>query len=133
MTIPRTNKCTILIVEDNQEILNPLVEYFEQDYDVVTAGNGRDAILVIKSLKELPCIVFLDLMMPIMNGWEFLSHVEKHGLLPGVQIVVVSAGNPKTIPKGILFVVKPFKLDELEKCCVTSCEKKAGRDGQVNE
>jgi len=61
----------ILIVDDERRLLNLLREYLEQDgYQVETATNGREALFAARDHK--PDLIILDLMMPEMDGWEFM-------------------------------------------------------------
>lgn len=61
----------ILVVDDERRLLNLLREYLEQDgYQVVTAANGREALFAARDHK--PDLIILDLMMPEMDGWEFM-------------------------------------------------------------
>ena len=62
---------TILIVDDEAKLRQMIRVYLEQEnYRVVEAGNGRDALYVARDAK--PDLIILDLMMPEMNGFEFL-------------------------------------------------------------
>jgi DNA-binding response OmpR family regulator len=61
----------ILVVDDERRLLNLLREYLEQDgYQVVTASDGREALFAARDHK--PDLIILDLMMPEMDGWEFM-------------------------------------------------------------
>ena len=61
----------ILVVDDERRLLNLLRGYLEQEgYQVVTASNGREALFAARDHK--PDLIILDLMMPEMDGWEFM-------------------------------------------------------------
>ena len=61
----------ILVVDDERRLLNLLREYLEKDgYTVTTATNGREALFAAREHK--PDLIILDLMMPEMDGWEFM-------------------------------------------------------------
>lgn len=83
----------ILIVEDERDARDALKEILEMEgFDVATAENGQIGLELLQTSKE-PCLIFLDLMMPVMNGWEFLEalrHQQKH-VLATIPVVVVSA------------------------------------------
>lgn len=115
----------VLIIEDNIDINLSLKEIFEQDgYEAEVAFDGQEAINKIKSMTEKPCLILLDLMMSPMNGWEFMAHVTKEALLPGVPIVVISAvHNKDTLPGTIQFIAKPFSVDQALSLCDTYCKK----------
>lgn len=119
------NNSTVLIVEDNEDIADILKQHLSEKYDVVHAFNGLEALEMIRAMKRVPCRVFLDLMMPVMDGWEFLKRVEAEGLLPGVSIVIVTAAHSSRIPKNITFLSKPFSFEAIENFCLESCSVKA--------
>ena len=77
---------TILIVDDEAKLRQMIRVYLEQEnYRVVEAGNGRDAIFVARETQ--PDLIILDLMMPEMNGSEFMrtysrcarNHADREG------------------------------------------------------
>jgi DNA-binding response OmpR family regulator len=62
---------TILVVDDEPRLVSLVRGYLEQEgYQVVTAGNGRDALFVAR--ESQPDLIVLDLMMPGLDGWEFM-------------------------------------------------------------
>ena len=61
----------ILVIDDEARLVNLVRGYLEQEgYEVVTAGNGRQALFVAR--ENPPDLIVLDLMMPEMDGWEFM-------------------------------------------------------------
>lgn len=115
---------TILVVEDDAAIRHFMFDYFSEYYTVVSAVHGADALEKLRLMTELPCIVFLDLMMPIMNGWQFLDVIHNENLLPGVRIVVMTAAAKSEVPHNVSFVEKPMDLLAIEKFCEASCQVK---------
>ncbi len=85
-------KCnSILIVEDDPEIREVLKMSIElEGYKVVTAANGQEGIEALRSVAR-PCLILLDLMMPVMNGWEFAEAIEADMILAQIPVVVVTA------------------------------------------
>jgi CheY-like chemotaxis protein len=82
---------SILLVEDEPEIRSSLKEALEwEGYQVVSASNGREALDCLPNLVR-PCLILLDLMMPVMNGWEFAKALEANDTLAAIPIVVVTA------------------------------------------
>ena len=106
-------KC-VLIVEDNKEIQDSLKVALElEGYKAFTADNGKEAIELLGKMPT-PCIILLDLMMPIMNGWEFVEEISKDIMLSTIPVVVVSAfGDKKVTPKASDYIQKPIDLDAL--------------------
>jgi CheY-like chemotaxis protein len=113
----------ILLVEDDVDIRTTLKEVLElEGYDVVPAGNGREAFDALQNMKEHPCLILLDLMMPIMNGWEFLEAQQAASLLSTIPVVVVSAAGDKAkSAKAHGFIKKPIEVDGLLKMIKQYC------------
>ena len=81
----------ILVVEDNDDIRDLLVQVLEEEgYPVESAGNGREALEKLSQSTD-PALVLLDLMMPSMNGWEFLDAKKNDPRLSHHKIVTMSA------------------------------------------
>ena len=77
----------VLVVDDEARLVNLVRGYLEQDgYEVATAGNGREALLVSREFG--PDLIVLDLMMPEVDGWEFLRLVRRERNTP---IIVLTA------------------------------------------
>lgn len=85
-------KNQILIVEDAVDIQVLLTNLLEMEgYDVKTADNGQEAIDLLKSSTELPGLILLDLMMPVMDGYVFRREQEKDPRLSAIPVVVMTA------------------------------------------
>lgn len=81
----------ILVVEDVAEIRESLKDLLEiSGYSVITASNGREAMDHLNQ-NPSPSLILLDLMMPVMNGWEFLEQREKSEKLLNIPVVVTTA------------------------------------------
>jgi DNA-binding response OmpR family regulator len=103
---------SVLVVEDDIDIRSALQGFLKDEgYNVLTAENGRTGLQMLE--KEKPGLVLLDLMMPVMNGWEFLEE-KSHSDSSKVPVLVISAvpGNP-SIPGALGFLKKPIDLDRL--------------------
>ena len=107
---------TILIVEDDFSIREALREVLEaEDYHVVTAQNGQEGLLKIRDVPK-PCLVLLDMIMPIMGGREFLDQVLKDSILAPIPVLFVSAtATDKDIHGAAGLVKKPVDIDLLLK------------------
>lgn len=83
---------------------------------VYLAGDGAEAQLALT--LHHPSIVLLDLMMPNVNGWDFLQKLKETGFLGKIPIIVISA-HLRTDPQAILqmgvhaILPKPFNIDDL--------------------
>jgi two-component system response regulator MprA len=99
---------TVLVVDDDREIRDALTEILrEEGFAVREASNGLEALESIAI--DQPDLVLLDLMMPVMNGWEVLRALKRAGR--ALPVVVLSA-----VPgaqAGNDFIPKPVSLDRL--------------------
>ncbi len=81
----------ILVVEDDPEVRSAIRMVLEAEaYEVAESGDGADALAKLRASPQ-PSLILLDLMMPGMNGWQFMDEVRVHPDLRQVPIVVVSA------------------------------------------
>jgi len=81
----------VLVVDDDTDIRTSLCELLEHEgYRVASAANGQEALARLGQ-GELPCVILLDLMMPIMDGWEFRERQQDDPRLAGVPVVVITA------------------------------------------
>jgi CheY-like chemotaxis protein len=101
----------ILVVEDEEESRESLRELLEMEgYDVQTATNGREALDKLDSME--PCIILLDLFMPVMDGWQFLETLRSDGRLARLKILVTTSAASNT-PTDVPVFVKPLDFDKL--------------------
>lgn len=99
-----------------------------EGYDFAEAGNGQEALDAMRSQR--PDVVVLDLMMPIVSGWDVLREREKEPELQTIPVIVISANRAPevatAVDKGICaFLPKPFDigaLSALVKSCVAPTE-----------
>jgi CheY-like chemotaxis protein len=108
----------ILVVDDEPEIRSVLSELLsDEGYTVAQAANGREALIYLQAANPLPSLILLDLMMPIMNGWEFLRVQQRNPVFVPIPVVVISAFRAlaeATVPFGIQeTLAKPFDMDYL--------------------
>lgn len=83
---------TILIVEDDEDIRNNLQLLLESEgYVVELAQNGQVGIDLLRSGKPLPSLIVLDLMMPIMDGFQFREAQLKDPRIADVPVIVMTA------------------------------------------
>ena len=120
-----TCKC-ILVVEDDADIRASLQDLLEDEgYRVHLADNGRSALTELEHV-ERPCLVLLDLMMPLMSGAEFLEVLREREAREAFTVLIVSAW-PKEAEKLQLgadgYVKKPFDTEAL----LSLVEKYSGR------
>ncbi len=106
---------TILVVDDKANVRQLLSEYLTgQGFKVVTATNGREALYAAR--HEVPDAILLDLMMPEMDGYEFLREYRRERSVP---VIIITAKEEET--EAVLglelgaddYVIKPFRMREL--------------------
>jgi CheY-like chemotaxis protein len=99
----------ILIVEDDDDIRGLLADVFRREgYDVLEAEHGAHALDILAEQAVPPCLMILDLMMPVMSGPELLKALSDTDRLASLPVVVVSAGGrPEDVPEARRFVRKP--------------------------
>jgi two-component system chemotaxis response regulator CheY len=103
----------VLIVDDDPNLLEVTRFVIESEgMAVETARNGQEALAFLRH-HRLPGLVLLDLMMPVMSGWEFLSEVAKDPLLKAIPVVVLTAVEHAQAPGAVGILRKPMDLGTL--------------------
>ena len=82
---------TVLIVDDDADIRETLADVLrDAGYHVLGAANGDDALHQLRRGAR-PNLILLNLMMPVMNGWEFRERQRQDPMLAAIPVVVISA------------------------------------------
>ncbi|OFZ22544.1 MAG: hypothetical protein A2X94_03560 [Bdellovibrionales bacterium GWB1_55_8] len=104
---------TVLLVEDDEAIRQVLQMMLEvEQFDVLVAANGQEALEILAKAPVRPCLILLDLMMPVMNGWEFVEAVNKVEAYASIPIVVITAFHDKVDTIKVNgFMLKPIEFD----------------------
>jgi CheY-like chemotaxis protein len=108
-------KKTVLLVEDDPDIQQTLTDLLEQSgYLTESASNGRQALRLLREGAR-PALILLDLMMPIMNGWELRAELLNDPNLATIPVIVISAslGSSAVLSQTAAFVRKPVDVDAL--------------------
>lgn len=108
----------ILIVDDEPNIVMTLEYTFKKhNFEVFIARDGQEALDILEN--QLPDIIILDVMMPMVDGFATLEQIKKDKRLSHCKVIFLSAKNKeKDIEKGLelganLYVVKPFSIKKL--------------------
>ncbi|MBL0745795.1 hybrid sensor histidine kinase/response regulator transcription factor [Chryseolinea lacunae] len=114
----RTRQYSLLIVEDNLELRDLLEEKFSEDFDVMTAANGEEALMVIENSP--PSIVISDIVMPRMTGLELVKMIKREPRTCHIPVLLLTEkGEEETAKEGYTagaddFISKPFDVDTLK-------------------
>jgi CheY-like chemotaxis protein len=116
---------TILIVEDDDDLRELFAEVLRTEcHRVVCASNGREALELLEA--ERPCLMLLDMMMPVMSGGELLETLDRSKRLDDLSVVVVSAIAEQTdAPGARRYMKKPIELGELVAVAREFCRESA--------
>ena len=125
----RTSKHTIVYAEDDLDDLFIVKQAFEKHdhIDVVHAPDGKKAIITLEEMliqNFLPCLVILDINMPVMNGRETLQAIRKHPRLTGLSVVLFSTSNSPADAEfaqkhDAVLITKPIEYSDLENIAAT--------------
>ncbi len=112
---------TVLVVDDDRDLRESLCEVLtEEGYAATGAADGKEALDYLRSAAELPRLVFLGLMMPRMNGWQFRDAQKADPRLARIPVAVVTAMGSDTLVRSIdadQVIRKPPGIEELLDVC----------------
>jgi CheY-like chemotaxis protein len=115
---------SVLIVEDDHDLRESLRELISSEgYAALEAENGQVALdLLLGGKVAEPCLILLDLMMPELNGWEFLNILRQNDAIAAIPTIIVTAAAGVKMPKGSNKVIKkPINIIELIQAIETYC------------
>lgn len=100
---------SVLLVDDNEDLRQLYgVLLRREGYVVHEAENGQQALAFLEYMEGEPCLLVLDLMMPVMSGSDLLRVLHDTGRLAKQPVIVLSAGGrPSDVPEGQLVIRKP--------------------------
>ncbi len=83
---------TVMVIEDDADLREAITEILEEDlFRVVPASNGAEALAILDASPQLPGMILLDLMMPVMSGVQFRAAQRSNPRLASIPVVVMSA------------------------------------------
>ncbi len=107
----------VLVVEDQEINRDILGSILEDDYDVIYAENGREALDIIQEKPEELSIILLDLMMPVMDGFEVLKRLRDDEEMHKIPVIVLTAEKEAELVAlqlgAVDFITKPFDVHEV--------------------
>jgi DNA-binding response OmpR family regulator len=108
-------ECPVLIVEDDADLREMMAQLLTlEGFAAATASNGREALTYLRT-NAAPDVILLDLMMPVMDGWEFRREQQRDREMAGVPVIILSAlDQPRGADlAGDAFLKKPLDFDRL--------------------
>lgn len=116
----------IVVIEDDTDLRETMKDLLEiKGFSVATASNGREGLELIERNGK-PCLILLDLMMPEMNGWEFLEALQRDqpALLAQTPVAVISAAADVSDVSqyGCSQFKKPVSVDRLYQLAQAHCD-----------
>jgi CheY-like chemotaxis protein len=109
---------SVLVVDDDVAINDMLTMFLEDEgYHVASAHDGAQALQQLRSSCYPPCVILLDLNMPVMTGWEFRHEQQRDPRLATIPVAIISADRsvrqqPRSID-AIDYFEKPIDLERL--------------------
>lgn len=109
-----SHKERVLVVDDsdiNREILSGILK---SEYDIIEAKNGKEALLQIEKHGDDLAVILLDLIMPVMSGFDVLEYMNEHGYIANIPVITISGDDSgKTVraayDKGVSdYITRPF-------------------------
>jgi CheY-like chemotaxis protein len=116
-TLDTSLQQTILIVEDNKELLATVVNLFQDTYTIITANNGEEALS--KALEYIPDLIISDLMMPYMDGAQLCQAIKTNMVtshIPFILLTAVTDSHSQTLALELganIYLTKPFDNKQL--------------------
>lgn len=115
----------MLVVEDHVDVLETTRCLIEAaGYHALCAENGQTALRLLCQQKELPRAILLDLMMPLMDGWQLLNELQRNVAFAKIPVVVVSALDldASNFPSAAGYLRKPVRYERLLAVLAGVCE-----------
>ena len=130
----RRREGPVLVVDEDEPFRTEIVEALQRSgYAVVSAGDGREALEYLRG-DNMPALVILDMMMPLMEGWSLFEAVKREPRLASVPIVLLSclSENPaiESLPDVSAYLNKPVGMNKLLSIAAQHCRtSQANMDG----
>jgi len=104
----------VLLVEDDGDLRDAMADTLEESgYSVAAVANGLECLEWLREAPQPPSLILLDLMMPVMDGWQFRIEQLKDPKLAGIPVVILSAMASPAVNDDVEHLKKPVKLQPL--------------------
>jgi two-component system, chemotaxis family, chemotaxis protein CheY len=126
MQSPHAGSDQVLVVDDDDDIRGSLIEFLEDHgHHAVGAANGSEALALLNPPRPRPCLIILDLMMPVMDGSAFRSEQLQRPAVADIPVIVVSAYKDVEARAqqlgAVQWLAKPFDLRALLRLVEENC------------
>jgi CheY-like chemotaxis protein len=116
--MPPSERRVVLVVEDDPDALNAITAILEDaGYEAIGAANGVEALGQLGDHKGRCDLILLDLLMPVMNGWDFRRKQRETPAFAHIPVLLMSAGAHMATVSGELnaagYVTKPVEMPDL--------------------
>lgn len=114
MNLFEHHKPKVLVVDDSETNRDILSEMLGDDYDIIEAVNGAEAVVILQKNRINISLVLLDIVMPVMNGYEVLDIMNKKNWIDDVPVIMISSDDSlssmrRAYELGITdFISRPF-------------------------
>ena len=106
--------CLVLVVEDDEDVRDIIGTLLQEcGYSVIVARNGEEALERLRSGPSRPCVILLDLWMPVMDGWQFREEQQKDASLAAIPVVALSGDGETRAFDATAHLTKPIQFTPL--------------------
>lgn len=120
-----------MVVDDNIDVITSIkygLEDMTKEYQVIGAESGKQCLDFLEQ-NQTPDLIFLDIMMPDMSGWETFEKIREHDLWRKIPVVFLTARTDSTAKNagkflGDDFIEKPFEINDVKNCINRVLKKK---------
>ena len=108
------SRSTILVVDDEEIVKKKLKDAMSAEFDIIDASDGKEALEILEANSGRISVVLLDLIMPVMDGFQFMNEFRKHQEYNNIPVIVATANDDwhseqKCLEAGVWdFVMKPY-------------------------
>ena len=108
------SRSTILVVDDEEMVKQRLRDTMSDEFDIIDASDGKEALEILEANSGRISVVLLDLIMPVMDGFQFMNEFRKHQEYNNIPVIVATANDDwhseqKCLEAGVWdFVMKPY-------------------------
>ena len=100
----------ILLVDDDDELRRAMIDLLaSDDHSAVGVSNGVEALAWLGAAERAPRLILLDLMMPVMDGWQFRKEQLADPVLASIPVAVLSARGNEPLDDGVEVLKKPIR------------------------